>query len=118
MTTVYQIEKQDYEDFKELTARMEKVVSTCEQLIAAQSHKHEIPERGGVEFACRILGRSKSWLYKMIAVLPHKKFNNTLIFDRIELESWLADNTENPGQHQEIINNALAASAAKKLVKN
>lgn len=77
----------------------------------------ELPESGGIELAEKVLGRGKSWIYKMTSEgkLPFRKFNNTLIFDRKELEAFLEKNIADPWTKEIQVNDALAESAKKKL---
>jgi hypothetical protein len=77
------------------------------------------PQRGGIELAEQVLGRSPSWIYKatMQNRIPFKRFNNTLIFDRQELVDWMAERTVSPNQNSDIMSDRLAKSAKKKLSK-
>jgi len=72
---------------------------------------------GGIQFACEILNRSRSWVYKATAnnKLPFKKFGSSLIFDRAELLQYMNEKTVDPSQGLTQINDAITQSARAKL---
>ncbi len=78
-----------------------------------------LPERGGIELAMEVLGRSKSWMYKATSqnVIPYKKFGSKIIFNRTDLIQWREQRSIDPSHALDAIDNGLRESAKKKLSK-
>jgi excisionase family DNA binding protein len=112
MTNILQLSKEDLRE--ELRDAIKDILEEIQSNEPEQS-----PETGGVALACEVLKRSKSWVYKatMDNKIPFKKFGNSVVFDRAELEAWLQEHTKNPEQERnEKITDTLRKSANKKLI--
>ena len=103
------------QDFEKL---LNEVVSLRETLLTFRAPAPPpIPETGGIALAESVLGRSKSWIYKMTSQnrLPHRKFNKSLVFHRSELLEYLEKNIVELNDIDPGVDEAITASANKKL---
>jgi excisionase family DNA binding protein len=92
------------------------------EILQEQQNKASEPtlqERGGIELAEQVLGRSKSWLYKATSqnIIPYKKFGSKIIFNRADLEQWLEERAIDPARSFDVIDEQLKKSANKKISK-
>lgn len=111
MTEAIIIHSKDFDDLRNQIAEIHSFL-----LNQAPSSFPDCEEQtGGVDFAVKILNRSKSWIYKKINSLPHKKWGSSLIFDRDELLQYMKDHTINPAEERQRINDVITESARKKL---
>jgi hypothetical protein len=111
MTEAIIIQSKDFDDLRNQIAEIHSFL-----LNQAPSSFPDCEEQtGGVPFAEKILNRSKSWIYKKIGELPHKKFGSTLVFDRDELIEYMRRNTIDPSKERERINDVITESAKRKL---
>jgi len=68
---------------------------------STQAPSPEQPDRLNVDQACKLLNRTRSWIFKktMLKEIPFGKFGSRLVFSRKELEAWMESQTipvENP----------------------
>ena len=111
----FHLDKSDF-DLEDFLKRFEIVVDKVDKLITSQEVPPEpVRDSGGVDFAAKVTNRSKSWIYKMVAVLPGRQLNGRWVFTRTDLEAWMRDNTNDPYEAQLLLNENLKRSASKKL---
>ena len=100
-------------------------VSSLEELIQdlrIPQKSAELPDRCGIDEACKILGSeekpaSKAIIYKLTSdkSLPHAKFNGKLVFSRRQLVAWVDSHTVSPTAAEDEIKANLVRSAKKHL---
>ena len=72
------------------------------------------PDRMGLAGFCEMTGKGKSWVYKKIKDIPHKKFGRDLIFSRKETEFWMNEQLLSGDATSEKAEKQLAKSAKSK----
>ena len=96
MTQIFQISAID------LHAAITSAINEKIKDLAVVAQRPREVQRGGIELAVAITGKSKSWLYKNINRLPHQTFGRSLVFDRTELEAWVSDQMQRKAIVQEV----------------
>jgi predicted DNA-binding transcriptional regulator AlpA len=113
MTTIIQLNQED------LKIEIREALREILYEIDSKQSETKQPDRGGIELAEQVLGRSKSWIYKatMTNQIPFRRFNSTLVFNRVELEEWMTERTISANNSDNVMSERLAESAKKKLLK-
>jgi len=109
--------------FEIIEAGLAEVKAELSEIKAAlKIPKQELPDRiTEIDEACKVIGGentpvSRAWLYNGTSkgTVPCEHFGGRLVFSRSKLIEWRNSRTSSKLWKDDIVNNSIAASAAKK----